>query len=711
MGINLLSYPYHDTTKTYRGITYTDNFNGSITLNGTTAGSISGFDLKYGSDALVLPQGTYIIRGTGSDTVKFRVRYYDVDDNLLGYFETTTTRTFLMDETDHSIRVDIRIPSRTTVNNLTVYPQIEAGTELSPWTPYRPPTTINAENAKQIRQTMDVIIQVTPEQGDPIVINNDNLISCTVSLRSDLSIIEPTLPESEINIEAYFDEDISDVLASIPDETPVTYQAGYPGDMSPVRNFYLAEQITWRDNVMSIHAVDAVHKLDKTTEPVSIGDTDCVISVEEYGTSIYDIMVLFYYYAMNAGIDIVSYESIPPRWKNPYWSPASKVNKGIRQKRALLGRGHTYRDVLAELMNCFHFSDIDPQFIETYSARWENFWPTYVDAGIPTLTVSKPATKWDIYEDDCGNVDRKTGRKIQSIKATLYDVNSAAITQNVTRDLNYALNSKVGSFDWEKNGGGVLSFDSEYIFAFVIGVESSKVGGSALKISPMVPIDSYGWPAIDTDEVEFRIDNRGYDFRGHYLIDSQTLYGTVPGNHTGEYVYTQTIPWDCTYDSVSQEGFSYKWRGSSNVWTGLVNAGVISSDTTQVTLDVYGFSMNEALYEQTYQSGEQGGSDESTEFLLRGHVWMTNECDFDDSEIEPTVIVELFPQKAVESLMSRSNITGSFTWKGDPRMQPRDVVTFHRLDGTTEDITIENITITHEKGGTSAEITYRKGIC
>ena len=70
-----------------------------------------------------------------------------------------------------------------------------------------------------------------------------------------------------------------------------------------------------------------------------------------------------------------------------------------------------------------------------------------------------------------------------------------------------------------------------------------------------------------------------------------------------------------------------------------------------------------------------------------------------------------FPDDAINSFFMRSNVTGQFTWKGDPRMQPRDVVTFHRLDGSTEDITLEDITITHEGGGTSAEITYRKGIC
>lgn len=63
------------------------------------------------------------------------------------------------------------------------------------------------------------------------------------------------------------------------------------------------------------------------------------------------------------------------------------------------------------------------------------------------------------------------------------------------------------------------------------------------------------------------------------------------------------------------------------------------------------------------------------------------------------------------TLFTRSNIKGSFLWKGDPRMQPRDLFYFERLDGTKELCTIESIIMTHEGGGTKAEITYRKGIC
>ena len=72
--------------------------------------------------------------------------------------------------------------------------------------------------------------------------------------------------------------------------------------------------------------------------------------------------------------------------------------------------------------------------------------------------------------------------------------------------------------------------------------------------------------------------------------------------------------------------------------------------------------------------------------------------------------MNILPDAGFNSLMNRSNETGSFTWKGDPRMQPRDVFTFVYRDGTTELRTVETINLKHEGGGTVATITYRKGI-
>ena len=54
---------------------------------------------------------------------------------------------------------------------------------------------------------------------------------------------------------------------------------------------------------------------------------------------------------------------------------------------------------------------------------------------------------------------------------------------------------------------------------------------------------------------------------------------------------------------------------------------------------------------------------------------------------------------------------GSFTWRGNPLMQPRDPFYFHRMDESIEVCTVERIELTHEDGGTVATVHYRKGVC
>jgi len=63
------------------------------------------------------------------------------------------------------------------------------------------------------------------------------------------------------------------------------------------------------------------------------------------------------------------------------------------------------------------------------------------------------------------------------------------------------------------------------------------------------------------------------------------------------------------------------------------------------------------------------------------------------------------------SLFKRSLRTGSFTWKGDPRMQPLDYINISNDTGDGRgNITarITGIELTHEEGGTSAKITWRE---
>ena len=84
------------------------------------------------------------------------------------------------------------------------------------------------------------IASITP--GITLEFSNKNLISCTLALRSDLSIISPSWQVSEIEIQAYWPDDISEAISNVGDDVPVWYYAGYEGDYSKVRSFYLSDR-------------------------------------------------------------------------------------------------------------------------------------------------------------------------------------------------------------------------------------------------------------------------------------------------------------------------------------------------------------------------------------------------------------------------------------------------------------------------------------
>lgn len=517
-------------------------------------------------------------------------------------------------------------------------------------------TTIDIENAKQIRQSMDVIITITPPGGTQITITDDDLVSCVVSLRSDLSILEPTLPESEINIEAYMNTDISATLAAIPDGTPVTYQAGYDSDLSTVRNFYLAEQITWADNVMTIHAVDAVHLLDEEI-PTNI----LVANTENRAANLTDLIMFTQSLIVDAGITCngIAVRSPDVQDSTSYLQVYTDIPHLVFYQKSR-------RDILAGLMNLVRMD-----FASGYLSDGTAIYINYVDAGIPTFSITKPTSKWSINESDCGDVQRETERKLTSITLTYSKANRSTTLGS------FSNRTEVGSGTWIYNGGVAFDFTNEFIYTFGAGYMEGS--------SPATLQTLYAGRTISTSRpgvVRTFLDLTTRQF-ACYLMQNNVKTGLFKhAINNNEDLYTQFMPWT-TQQSTAWSNNSLT---TSSTYTVELRGSVYSEESFETVLGATGYNANvenDLFFGRLYTYGDSTGNTQT----------------------------EILPIAGYTNLLNRSNVKGSFTWKGDPRMQPRDVVTFTRLDGTTEDITLENITITHENGGTSAEITYRKGIC
>lgn len=135
-GKNLLKYPYHTTTKTINGVTFTDNGDGTITANGT-ATAISSFALIWKN--FYLPKGTYTISGSPEGG--------DVDTGFYAVCGTDTARfaadtgnggTFSIIDDINDFTFSLRISSGVTVDNIVFRPQLELGNTA---TYYEPPIT------------------------------------------------------------------------------------------------------------------------------------------------------------------------------------------------------------------------------------------------------------------------------------------------------------------------------------------------------------------------------------------------------------------------------------------------------------------------------------------------------------------------------------------------------------------------------------------
>ena len=132
-GKNWIPYPYFDTTKTYKGITFTDNGDGSVTANGTATENSTFYFYKPNG---TLPTATYTYSGNPAGaTVNIALACsYIKPDDTVGYLSFATTSTVTPDKRLNTMY--IYISSGTTVNNLVFRPQLELGSTATAYEPY-----------------------------------------------------------------------------------------------------------------------------------------------------------------------------------------------------------------------------------------------------------------------------------------------------------------------------------------------------------------------------------------------------------------------------------------------------------------------------------------------------------------------------------------------------------------------------------------------
>lgn len=131
---NILPYPYLNKTTTTNGITFTDNGDGTITVNGTATDKIVYTLLNYGDISLQKGQ-TYTLSGcpAGGNNDTFRLTLQE--NTYVSPFHdigNSATNTAI----DGKYGMFIVISSGVTLSNLVFKPQIEIGPTATEYTPY-----------------------------------------------------------------------------------------------------------------------------------------------------------------------------------------------------------------------------------------------------------------------------------------------------------------------------------------------------------------------------------------------------------------------------------------------------------------------------------------------------------------------------------------------------------------------------------------------
>ncbi len=139
-GANLLPYPYHETTKTERGITFTDNGDGSVTVTGKATDNA--VFLLY-SNASAVPDGVavnnaYIFDGK-TDNIVLACNVYEDGIDKAWMTKNNTAYGGIYKDTYIGMLCYLVVLKGTTVNNETVHPRLNKGSTALPYQPYIKP--------------------------------------------------------------------------------------------------------------------------------------------------------------------------------------------------------------------------------------------------------------------------------------------------------------------------------------------------------------------------------------------------------------------------------------------------------------------------------------------------------------------------------------------------------------------------------------------
>ena len=179
-GKNLI--PPKAASETINGVTCTVNADGSLTLNGT-ATATAFFNFPY---TKIIP-GVYTLSAGVrlADNVNLILRKRTPEKQLIYVYSgsDSNAKTELIGYSGE-VRVYVEVRSGTTVTNLTLYPQLEVGSEATAYEPYQG-ETITSDEVELYGDAHTVGKNLIPTMDEPLSANG---ITCTVNVDGSITL-------------------------------------------------------------------------------------------------------------------------------------------------------------------------------------------------------------------------------------------------------------------------------------------------------------------------------------------------------------------------------------------------------------------------------------------------------------------------------------------------------------------------------------------
>lgn len=378
--------------------------------------------------------------------------------------------------------------------------------------------------------------------GESFVFRNNNLVSCNLVLRGISSTIEDfNLQTSEINITAYMNDELDTTIygrySKFLENSPIYYTAGYVGDMSPLRRFYLSEPITDNgDHTITIKGEDATRFLNE--------DYSGKFLKYNTGENMYQYFEEIKNILTKAGISYTTVGTIPTFTESSAANSSSNILIPNESKKKIIAKA------------CFAMKARDPATYK-YIANVQ-----YVDAGIPTLYASFSGTVYKIteFEDPVIKSEIMT-KKMRAAWRCVADSSVWSDIETISEPGLYIKETSDPYTDFQVTGSGnTIEKITPYKYKVNITVEGTIQGK---KIEIITPEGS-----------AYLYDTEGYSHYQWENIKGKTLtLGEIDGPLVTRVSDTNTKPVNqdalvYALTAYNPRTYTFKWRGDPKLQPG-----------------------------------------------------------------------------------------------------------------------------------------------